>query len=116
MKPLLADEKTQDFDILLIQEPWKNLHIHTTHNLDRNTWDLIYAAKPNTCSCIFINKKRAVESSWTVTWVEEDVCALELMLQQVPGRGDKGGENSTQAATSLTIVLVYNLSPEGDEE
>src|SRR5436190_4190953 len=116
MKPLLADERTQDFDILLIQEPWKNPHIHTTHNPDRNTWDLIYAAKPNTRSCIFINKKRVAESSWTATWVEEDVCALELTLQQVPGRGGEDGENSTQAATSLTIVSVYNPSPEGDEE
>src|SRR5437660_503142 len=48
-------------------------------------------------------------------WVEEDVYALELMLQQMLGREDENGD-STQATTSLTIVLVYNPSSEGNEE
>src|SRR5437763_16007553 len=32
------------------------------------------------------------------------------------GEGGVDGENSTQAATSLTIVLGYNERPEGDNE
>jgi ribonuclease HI len=116
MKPLLADQRAQDFDILLIQEPWKNPHIHTTHNPDKTTWDLIYAAKPNTRSCIFINKKRIAESSWTVTWLEEDICAIELTVQRRQGRGDADGEDETQATTTITVISVYNPSPEGDEE
>src|SRR5437763_11110161 len=80
MRPLLLDKRVLEHDILLIQEPWRNPYTYTTHNPDRDTWDLIYAASPDTRSCIFINKKRIAQDSWSVIHLEEDICGVEVRI------------------------------------
>lgn len=42
MAPLLIDEKTWSFDVITIQEPWRNKFQHTTYNSIKDWFDLIY--------------------------------------------------------------------------
>src|SRR2546421_5209431 len=118
MRPLLMHERTQTCDILLIQEPWRNPFSYTTHNPDRDTWDLVYAASPNTRSCIFINKKRIAQDSWNVVLLEEDVCGIEIRTRgQEEVEGEGGGLEEVERETQRTVVLsIYNPSPNGDEQ
>src|SRR5436305_4154827 len=118
MRPLLMHSRTQMCDILLIQEPWRNPFSHTTHNPDRDTWDLVYAASPDTRSCIFINKKRIAQDSWSVIHLEEDICGIEV---RIGGRGEMEGElnrlQDEETETQQIVVLsVYNPSPIGEEQ
>src|SRR3954451_14281717 len=111
MRPLLMHERAQTCDILLIQEPWRNPFSHTTHNPDRDTWDLVYAASPNTRSCIFINKKRIAQDSWSVVQLEEDICGVEVRVRRQGVEAEDNGLEEQQ----VVVFSIYNPSLEGDE-
>ena len=57
MAPLLADPRTHEFDIIAIQEPWKNPHIETTYCPTRSPFYLLYPPEGRARSCFLINKK-----------------------------------------------------------
>lgn len=44
MVPLLADHRTKDYDIIAIQEPWRNPRGPTTLSSHRSSFYLLYKA------------------------------------------------------------------------
>jgi len=57
LTPLLADLKIQQFDIIAIQEPWKNPKINTSYNPVTSGFHLAYINSPDTRACLYISKK-----------------------------------------------------------
>lgn len=54
---LLADDRIRDYDILAIQEPWRNCVVSTSYNPFNSGFHLAYAKSKDTRSCFYINKK-----------------------------------------------------------
>ncbi|EKG09293.1 Endonuclease/exonuclease/phosphatase [Macrophomina phaseolina MS6] len=76
MAPLFRDRRTREFDIIAVQEPWKNPVRDTTHHPLRMEFELLYPNGPAR-TCIFVNK-RIAPSSWAVTYHASDLCTLHL--------------------------------------
>jgi hypothetical protein len=60
MASLLRDPGIHDFDIIAIQEPWKNPYTATTHHPAKNRFHLYYLTGDTeglARVCFFINKK-----------------------------------------------------------
>ena len=60
MASLLRDPGTYDFDIIGIQEPWKNPYTATTHHPAKDRFHLCYPMGDTEGSarvCFFVNKK-----------------------------------------------------------
>lgn len=87
-----------DYDILAIQEPYRNPFQHTTHHPVKARFHLLYMDSEGTRSCIFVNK-RIDPASWSVRYVNEDICVLYLET----GQG------------LLSLYNVYN-DPEDDDK
>ena len=76
MAGLLADSRITEYDILAIQEPWRNLFHHTTYNPIRGHFDLIYHDHATTRVCPFVNTK--LRGSSTYTHHSPDYITLDL--------------------------------------
>lgn len=48
MIPLLANPRTQEYDIIAIQEPWRNPTVPTTLNSHQSGFHLLYRPDGNT--------------------------------------------------------------------
>ena len=57
MASLLQDERIQVFDLIAIQEPWKNSTVNTTHHPCGQYFDLVYLDEPDTRTCFLVNKR-----------------------------------------------------------
>ena len=65
MASLLRDLGTYNFDIIAIQEPWKNPYTATTHHPAKDRFHLCYPMWDTEGSariCFFVNKCRGVDS------------------------------------------------------
>ncbi|KAH9221945.1 hypothetical protein DL95DRAFT_509971 [Leptodontidium sp. 2 PMI_412] len=60
----LKDERITEFDIIAIQELWKNDTLNTTHHPCSQHFDLLYCDSPDTRTCTFISK-RISNAKWT---------------------------------------------------
>jgi hypothetical protein len=60
MASMLRDERILDFDIIAIQEPWRNEHINIMHHPCSQHLDLLYFDSPETRTCTFISKKISI--------------------------------------------------------
>ncbi|OQV10368.1 hypothetical protein CLAIMM_14381 [Cladophialophora immunda] len=87
-----------DYDILTIQEPYRNPFQHTTHHLAKGQFHLLYMDSEGTRSCIFVNK-RINPATWSIRYVNEDIYVLDLKT----GQG------------LLTLYNVYN-DPDVDDK
>lgn len=54
---LLPDPKLQEYNIVAIQEPWRNPQGATILNLHRSRFHLLYRPGGDTRVCFYINKK-----------------------------------------------------------
>ena len=97
--PLLQDTEIRDFDILAVQEPWRNPYIHTGYNPSSSNFYLVYPALPGTRVCFYINK-RLHPDSWSVTSQYEDLLSIAVRIKQ--------GERVRE----IRIHNVYNPSPQ----
>lgn len=87
-----------DYDILAIQEPYRNTFQHTTHHPAKGHFHLLYMDSGGTRTCIFVNK-RIDPASWNIHFVNEDICVLRLQT----------------ARGLLSLYNVYN-EPEDDDK
>jgi hypothetical protein len=79
--PLLHDTSVNEFDILAIQEPWRNPLVMTGYNPSNSQFYLAYPLKELTRVCLYINKWIHL-NSWSVTHHNEDAQTVMLSYEQ----------------------------------
>jgi exonuclease III len=78
MASLLRDAGTYNFDIIAIQEPWKNPYMVTTHHLAEDKFHLCYPTGDTEGSarvCFFVNKK-IDQTRWRFEERTRDICSI----------------------------------------
>lgn len=73
----LAKKKFADFDLIALQEPWRNTYQNTTFHPRKDVFELAYMDDLLTRVCFYINKKIAL-ASWTVKFHLPDLCTLRI--------------------------------------
>jgi hypothetical protein len=84
MATLLRDPQIVEYDILAIQEPWRNPYTATTHHPAKHIFHLCYPTATGEGParvCFFINK-RLDQSKWRFQERTGDVCSLILDLDE----------------------------------
>jgi len=95
MATLLRDPKIQDYDILALQEPWRNPFTATTHNPVADRFHLCFPKDVREAParvCFFVSKN-IDPNSWRFTDHTRDLCTLEV---------------ATRNSTKIVIHNVYN--------
>ncbi|EDN04466.1 predicted protein [Histoplasma mississippiense (nom. inval.)] len=83
MASLLRDERIKEFDVIAIQEPWRNYFTNTTHYPRPQSFDLVYLDDPGTRTCMFINR-RIPRGRWTATTPSPDFCTVSIQCTEAP--------------------------------
>ena len=96
--PLLADPNTQDYDIIAIQEPWRNPSIPTNLSSHPSGFHLLFRPNRDTRVCFYINDTIDPDS-WEAEYPSADICTLKVRM--------KTGNTSKV----IHIHNVYNPSP-----
>ena len=96
--PLLRDTTVQDFDILAIQEPWRNPFTTTSYNYPQSDFYLAYPNLQLARVCFYVNKRLDL-ASWTVTTHSPDLQTLTIQYED----GDR--------SKTIHVHNVYNPSP-----
>ncbi len=68
---------TSSFDIIAIQEPWRNIYQNTTHHPCKELFELAYLDHPQTQAWFFISK-RLKPGSWSTTFHYPDLATFCL--------------------------------------
>ncbi|CRG90417.1 putative RNA-directed DNA polymerase from transposon BS [Talaromyces islandicus] len=90
---LFQDSRVLEYDILAIQEPWRNPFTATTYHPLKTHYQLTYMDDANTRVCFYIHK-RIDPSSWSVSFITTDIAVLKITNPTVHNR--------------LCIFNVYN--------
>jgi hypothetical protein len=111
--PLLQDTNVDEFDILAIQEPWRNPTVTTSYNPARSQFHLAYPPHLLARVCFYINKRLHIQS-WSVTHHNED--AQTVTLRYAANEQDVAnplGGLTTSLALGKTVQIhnIYNPSP-----
>ncbi|KAI0570491.1 RNase-H domain containing protein [Pyrenophora tritici-repentis] len=99
MASLLRDPGIYDFDIIAIQEPWKNPYATTTHHPAKNKFHLCYPTSHIggiARVCFFINKK-IDQLRWRFEERTRDICSIII-----------DPKDDQQQQERLVIHNVYN--------
>src|ERR1700754_525225 len=96
--PLLRDTNVQDFDILAIQEPWRNPFVTTSYNYSQSEFHLVYPDRQLARVCFYINKRLDL-ASWTVTAHSKDLQTLTIRYED------------ERKQKTINIHNIYNPSP-----
>jgi ribonuclease HI len=75
MAGLFQDRTVLEYDILAIQEPWRNPFIATSYHPLKRHFHLIYLEDDSTRVCYYINK-RIDAGTWNVSHVSKDISYL----------------------------------------
>lgn len=106
MAPLLRGPTVADYDVLAIQEPWKNPFMSTTHHPAKGIFHLCYPEVDGTKGparvCFFVNE-RLDHGAWQFEQHTTDLCTLKVRTC---------GTDAT--ANELIIHNVYN-APQNTE-
>ena len=90
---LFRDPKVLGYDILAIQEPWRNPFIAISYQPLKKYFQLTYLEDALTRVCFYINK-RLDPSSWRVSYTSRDIIALTI--------------SSPYSTSSTHVFNVYN--------
>ena len=74
---LFRDPRILEYDILAIQEPWRNPFIATSYHPLKAYFQLTYLDDAATRVCFYINN-RIDPSTWNVSYITKDIIALEI--------------------------------------
>ena len=77
MLEIFAEEKNLEFDIIAIQEPWRNSQSNTTCNPVPDRFELLYFNDVATRTAMYVNKSIAL-ASWSVVHYNTDFSMLKL--------------------------------------
>ena len=95
MISLMEDSQLTAYDIVAIQEPWRNPFTNTTYNGNRDTFELAYQDSDVTRACFFVNK-RMDPGTWKVTYHSPDSVTISIKIVK------------DRSATTLNIHNIYN--------
>lgn len=90
---LFRDSRILEYDLLAIQEPWRNPFVATSYNPLKMHFHLMYREDEETRACFYINK-RIDRETWTVSHVTKDLTTLTI--------------TSPTLHHKLHIINVYN--------
>ena len=74
---LFQQSEIRDYDILAIQEPWRNPFTNTTYHPLKADFHLLYMDDPTTRVCFYINK-RLNPDKWDISFQSKDVAVLRI--------------------------------------
>ena len=74
---LFQNPRVLDYDVLAIQEPWRNPFTNTTYHPLKTHFHLTYLDDPTTRVCLYINK-RIDPGTWSVTYNSKDIITLKI--------------------------------------
>jgi hypothetical protein len=101
MATLLRDPRIHEYDILAIQEPWRNPYTATTHHPAKDIFHLCYLAargeEGRARVCFFVNK-RIDHRRWRFREHSKDVCSLII---------EPSADHQDQQ--SVTVHNIYNV-------
>jgi hypothetical protein len=95
MAPFLDDPEVRNYDILAIQEPYRNPYMATSYCPRDAGFHLAYLSEEAPRVCFYISTKFDTQS-WRVEHHSQDLCTLHLSLQDM----------------ECHIHNVYNPSPQ----
>ena len=98
MLHLLADPNTQDYDIIAIQELWRNPSIPTTLSSHQSGFHLLFHPNRDTRVCFYINDTIDPDY-WEVEYPSADMCTLKIRMK------------IRNTSNVIHIYNVYNPSP-----
>jgi ribonuclease HI len=75
---LFQDRRVLEYDILAIQEPWRNRFIATSYHPLKQHFQLTYLENTATRVCFYVNK-RIDPSTWSVSFITKDIIALAII-------------------------------------
>ena len=112
MATLLRDPKVADFDVLAIQEPWRNPYMATTHHPAKDQFHLCYPADDHAGRsarvCFFVNK-RLDHTKWSFESHSRDAGSLKFQIAASEGTNAElaihNVYNPVQSAENRTSVL-----------
>ena len=96
--PLLQDENIHKYDIIAIQEPWRNPFMKTSYNPSTSLFHLAYPPFKETRVCFYVNK-RLHPGKWSVTNHSEDAQTITI-------------EIAGSAQRVIQVHNIYNPSPQ----
>lgn len=98
MATLLRDPKIQEYDILALQEPWRNPFTSTTHNPISHSFHLCFPKDTKEAParvCFFVNRKLD-PNSWRFTEHTRDLTTLDITIQ-------------TPNANTTSKIVIHNV-------
>jgi hypothetical protein len=93
MADLFQDPRVLRYDVLAVQEPWRNPYITTSYHPLKEHFQLTYLEDVATRVCFYINK-RIDPSTWSVSYITKDIIVLEI--------------TSPNLYNKLCVINVYN--------
>ena len=93
MASLFQNNKTPEYDILAIQEPWRNPFIATSYHPLKTCFELNYLDNEETRVCLYVNK-RIDPGTWSVSYISKDIILLKL--------------SNPDSSKTIHIFNVYN--------
>jgi ribonuclease HI len=75
---LFEDPRILKYDVLAIQEPWRNPFVATTYHPLKEHFRLTYLDNATTRVCFYINT-RIDPSTWSVSHITSDITSLEII-------------------------------------
>ena len=89
----MAIAQVLEYDILAIQESWRNPFIETSYHPLKAHFQLTYRANPATRVCLYISK-RIDPSTWSVSFISKDIISLRIL--------------NPRSGRKISIFNVYN--------
>lgn len=74
---LFQNPRVLEYDVLAIQEPWRNTFTATSYHPLKTHFQLIYAPEAATRVCFYVNK-RIDPGVWSVTSISKDITSLKI--------------------------------------
>lgn len=91
---LFQNQRILEYDILAIQEPWRNPFIATTYHPLKGHFHLTYLDNDATRVCFYIHK-RIDPGAWNVSCISKDIISLSL--------------RNSRTDSNINIVNVYEV-------
>ncbi|KAK9445095.1 hypothetical protein VB005_01558 [Metarhizium brunneum] len=100
--------KVLEYDLLAIQEPWRNPFKATTYHPLKTHFHLVYLEDASTRVCFYINK-RIDSGTWSVSYISNDIIRLSI-------RNPHSGKNTdifnvyNEVTTNTLTILAETLA------